>query len=459
MANSMNLPADAGSRPRPSPLSRFLGDDDALGRLARFTGFERRQPRKITPGAFLRSVVHAAFHRAGSLRGIAMRAGLASDETVSRQALWKRLGHRAHEFLSACLARVLAGTPEATGAALACLPAGIRRVLVADSTLLALHPSLAQSFPGASNQSGALQASARVQAVLDLITGRFVDFQIGSFRDNDQKAASWVAGLVRRGDLLLRDLGYFTLGSLRMIAASGAYFITRLRLDTSLFHPDGTAFDLLAALRATSGDLFEAQVLAGAGEKLPVRLVAVRLDPAQAAERRRKARLDRDKRLKWTPRRAELLGWSITLDNLPAGTSARRVYPIYKLRWRVEIVFKTWKSCLGTNRLMEGNFGAEQARTLLCAAMIGTALTAALHAWLKLREATSEPDEDKSRAPLSLLKTVPMIAGLLGAALLPRAADPPAVLRQIAYHCRYDKRRNRMNFDQSLQSAFSSDPA
>jgi hypothetical protein len=290
------------------------------------------------------------------------------------------------EFLSACLARVLAGVPETTGAALACLPPGIARVLAADSTLMALHPSLAECFPGASNQSGARQASARVRAVLDLVTGRFVDFQIGSFRHNDQKAASWTAELVRAGDLILRDPGYFTLGSLRTIAAKGAYFITRLSLDTSLFYSDGTELDLVAELRAATGDLLERPVLAGAGQRLSVRLVAVRLGPREAAERRRKAKADRDMRLKWSERRADLLGWSITLDNLPPEFSAKRVYPVYALRWRVEVVFKSWKSHLGMCRPLERRPGAEQARAMLCAAMIGAALTASAHAWLRQRD-------------------------------------------------------------------------
>jgi hypothetical protein len=456
MANSMNLPADAGSRP--SPLSRFLGGSSAISRLARLTGFQRREPRKITPSVFLHAFVHAALQPTGSIRGIAIRAGLAAGETISRQALWKRIQRGTHDFLSACLARVLAGIPETTGAALACLPQGIGRVLVADSTLMALHPSLAEYFPGASNQSGVRQASARVQAVLDLTTGRFLDFQIGSFRDNDQKAASWTARLVRAGDLILRDLGYFTFGSLRTIAARGAYFITRLRLDTALFHPGGTPLDLLAELRTTSGDLLEMPVLAGAGEKLPVRLVAVRLDPQQAAERRRKAKADRDKRLKWSARRAELLGWSITLDNLPPEVSAERVYPIYALRWRVEVVFKSWKTCLGMCRALQGRPGAEQARALLCAAMIGAALTASAHAWLKQCKPTTTPGGSEC-AELSLLKTTPLIAELLRGRLLPAAADPMAIMRQIAYHCRYDKRRKQQNFEQALNAAFSFKPA
>ena len=450
MAYSMTPPAGAGSSS--SLLVRFFGGSSALDALARLTGFRRRKPRKITPAVFLTAFIHAVFSPACSLREIAIRAGLAAHTTISRQALWKRINQGALDLLTGCLARVLAGVPEATGAALECLPAGIRRVLVLDSTVIGLHPSLAAFFPGASNQTGSVQAAARVQATLDLLTGRFVEFSLGSFRDNDQKAAAWMPGVLRAGDLILRDLGYFTLSSLRRIAAKGAFFVTRLRLDTTLYRQDATQLDLLAELRAACGDVHEMHVLAGATIKLPARLVAVRLDPQVAAERRRKAKANRDKRLKWTQQRAELLGWSITLDNLPAEVPAKRVYPIYALRWRVEVVFKSWKSHLGMRRPLTRPVGEKQARATLLACLIAAALAASCHAWLTARD---KPGASAGAVPdLSLLKTVPLIAEMLAAMIQPAALDPAALLRQIAYHCRYEQRRKRQNFMEAMRSTF-----
>jgi Transposase DDE domain len=450
MANLINHSEKSGSHS--SPFSRFLGDSQAIDKLARITGFQRRKARKITASVFLHAFVHAILSPTCSMREIAIRIGLAADATISRQALWKRMHAGATEFLSASLARVLAGAPECTGEALASLPNGIRRVLIADSTLLALHQSLADFFPGASNQTGVKQASARVQAVLDLVTGSFVDFQIGSFRDNDQKAADWIAHLLRSGDLILRDLGYFTLRSLRTITDKGAYFITRLRFDTSLCHPDGTPLDLFEQLRATTNNLIEMPVLVGVDEQLPVRLVAVRLSPAVAAERRRKAKADRDKRLKWSARRSGLLGWSITLDNLPEDIPAKRIYPIYALRWRVETVFKSWKTHLGMCRHLTRPLGTEQARAILCVAMIGAALSASAHARIKTSIARRDCDEGAS-PELSLLKTTPLISDLLRGYLISATGNPEAMLRQISYHCRYGKRRKYVNSEQALTSA------
>lgn len=176
-------------------------------------------------------------------------------------------------------------------------------MLVADSTFISLPASLATEFPGPSNQTGHTQAAVRIQTVLDLLKETFVAFQLGSFRDNDQKAAGWMPELLGAGDLILRNLGYYTLDSLRSIAAKGAFFITRLRLDTSLFHEEATPLDLCSELRAATGDLVALSVRAGTVAQLPVRLVAVRLNPQEAAKRRREAKTNRDRRLKLSRKR------------------------------------------------------------------------------------------------------------------------------------------------------------
>ena len=55
-------------------------------------------------------------------------------------------------------------------------------------------------------------------------------------------------------------------------------------------------------------------------ERLPVRLVALRLPPALAAQRRRRARANakKDRSLKLTKRYLKLLRWTILLTNVTA---------------------------------------------------------------------------------------------------------------------------------------------
>jgi hypothetical protein len=438
-----------------SRLSKLLGTGEEIDRLARDSGFVRRTPRKLAAEHFLAGLLQAAATGQRSLRWLALWCGLCCCQTVSRQNLFKRFSDKSNAFLQACVALVMTrastgGLPEV----LLSLP-GVLRVLAADSCVLPLHSSLAAVFPGAANQTKRLYSAAKVQCVLDLLTGAFVDFALGCFRDNDQKAASDILPVLRAGDLVLRDLGYFVIGSFTAIAARGAFFLTRLRHGITLLDACGQPIDLLAALRSRVEEpVVEIAVRAGAAGKLAARLVAVRLDEATTAGRVRRARAERDKRLKHSAQYEELLGWSIMLTNLPAGIGAERIVPLYALRWRVEIVFKSWKSHLHLRQPAPAKTGAAQVRGLLHASLIVAILTTAAHA-LAAADRPSHACAGKGPQPLSLLKTLPLIVLAMQCVFMPPLDLTDEIfLRQLDYHCRYDSRK-RPNFVQKLRKATS----
>lgn len=439
-----------------SRLSKLLGDQQEIDRLARDSGFARRAPRKLAAQHFLAGLLQAAATGQRSLRWLALWCGLCCCRTISRQNLFKRVSDKSGAFLQACLALVIGrASREGTRESLLSLP-GVRRVLAADSCVLPLHASLAAVFPGASNQTKSIQAAAKVQCVLDLLTGAFVDFSLGCFRDNDQKAAYDILPVLRPGDLVLRDLGYFVLGSFVAIARRGAFFLTRWRHGIALLDEGGQRVDLLSRLRAEAHKpVVEIAVRVGAAGKLAARLVAVRLDPATVAERVRRARAERDKRLKHSGDYEALLGWSIMLTNLPAQTGADRIVPLYGLRWRVEIVFKSWKSHLHLRRPAPAKTGAAQARGLLLASLILAVLTTATHA-LAAAGRPSHARAVKTPQPLSLLKTLPLIAFAIQCMFVPPLdLTDDIFLRQLDYHCRYEPRK-RLNFVQKLRQSVSS---
>ncbi len=53
-----------------------------------------------------------------------------------------------------------------------------------------------------------------------------------------------------------------------------------------------------------------------------------------------------------SPKRLYLLAWNIFLTNVPSQLwPLRALQPIYRLRWRIEIIFKAWKNHLGLRQL------------------------------------------------------------------------------------------------------------
>jgi hypothetical protein len=112
----------------------------------------------------------------------------------------------------------------------------------------------------------------------------------------------------------------------------------------SVYELDGkNPFDLLAEVKKHGS--IDVDICIGSTKKLPVRLVAQKLPEQVAAERRRKAKTNRDRRCKPSKRSLALLGWQIFITNVDKNIwSVQNVCEVYGLRRRIDIIFKSWKS-------------------------------------------------------------------------------------------------------------------
>ena len=411
-----------------------------LIQLARQSGFCQRTAKKLTPRLFVQTLVLLVSQRAVSFRRWAILVGVLGNLTLSKQALWERVGPSAVAFLQQVLAAALRWR---AGVSVAQMPQALRpfqRALVQDSTTVGLSAALAQAFPGGCNQHGAQGGQLRIQVVVDLLSQRFVHFGLSHFRRNDQAAALDVLAVVQAGDLVIRDLGYFVLGSLEKIAQAGAFFLSRLRVSTGIWDAAGKKpLDLLKLLRG-SGRL-DLNVCLGA-QKVPVRLVAVKLPPPVAAERRRRARAGQkhDGRYQLQKRTLALLDWAIFVTNVPTKVwSAKTVVAVYGLRWRIETIFKAWKSHFELTDVPSGS--PAQLQAMIYGRLIFLTVWAQVcgQTWLPLAA------ESAASQPRSLLK----VAALLGDYFLVLCLEAwglivtSAWLLQLLYHTRYETRRRR----------------
>jgi hypothetical protein len=327
-------------------LTDKLGRID-INRLARHSGFVMREPRKIKPLPFLVSYFITVLCDAISYRSHAKNVGLMGLITISRQAIFKRTNYRLLKFLEMVLAASLSSTSkrhsQASGPTDHPL-SSFNRVITEDSTHISLPGCLAKFFPGSSNGKKKESAGLKICASIDLLRERFLHFYFSPFRKNDQSAADDIVSRLQAGDLVLRDLGFFVLAVFRLIAQVKAFFISPLKYGVKLYKPDGcTEIDMLRKLKKS--DFLDIHVLAGAKEKLPVRLVAIPVSDEVAAKRRRDYKANRDRRLNPSKRHLMLLGWDIFITNVPPERlNAKQVAETYDLRWRIEIIFKAWKS-------------------------------------------------------------------------------------------------------------------
>lgn len=431
------MPTNLPSSQQPLQLKiAALGADS----LARTAGFLRRNSKKLTPANFLLTACFFALQHHCSLASFAQHWATLHHQCLSKQAVHKRFGAAAVRFLQAVLQKVLASALLDRGMSVIARCGCFNRILLQDSTCLSLPSKLASLFPGPANQKAQNQAGLKIQATLDLLKNQWLKFQVTPFTINDQKASASILEVLRPGDLIIRDLGYLVLDVLKQIHQQGAYFLSRFRHDLALFCPKSQAkLSLLNCLRH-SGSIWEGDVLL-TEHKLPVRLIAVRLPAATVAQRRRKAAHNRDKRLKHNGSYYELLAWNIFVTNVPASLlKAPSLVELYSLRWRIEIIFKAWKSHFNIAHLTE--VSANQLLIVIFAKLIWIC-------WFSIHWASMNAQEGN----ISLLKLAQWWSNFAFALCLaaPRMA-PPIRGRHLIYYCRYEKRRKRLNFLQKCAS-------
>lgn len=316
-----------------------------LTTAARQSGFLRRTPRKVSMFNFLLGLLALAAECCLSLERTAAVIAKAAQTSYSKQALHKRLNDCIERFLAQIAVTLFAQLSQSVELRGWLRPFG--RVLLHDSTTQPLPEPLAKVFPGSSNQCKAQQAAVKVQFMADLAAGTVLHLSLSSFRRNDQAAAADILEVVQPGDLVLRDLGYWALQVFEALLLKGAHFLSRYRHETTVLDPrTGRPLNLPGLLRGHGA--LDQEVWLGQQQKLAVRLVALPVPEAVANERRRRARANRDRRLNPSSERLFLLGWNIFVTSVDRQTwPAQAIQPIYRLRWRIEIVFKAWKSHLG----------------------------------------------------------------------------------------------------------------
>jgi hypothetical protein len=332
------------SLPRFLTIGQTIFAKDYLLDLAKTSGFVKRTPRKIDPCGLLASICAECLNGSPSYNDLAASMEASRpDSGPSRQAVALRLGESFGTFIEHLLGDVIAHRLAGDDASPETLEerfCGYRRVLVQDSTVIKLPGRLFKDFSGVSNGQSSV-CNARIQATYDLIPSRLVGFSIDPYSKNDLAAAPELP--IQEGDLVLRDRGYLTPDEVRRHRAACADCIYRHKTGTTYLDPQTLQpIDLPFLLR--SRQRLDMQVLLNNPSHTPVRLLAAPVDEETANLRRMKAKRETKGH---NPSKAvlELMDWTIFITTIPdALADFARILAIYGLRWRIEVIFKAWKS-------------------------------------------------------------------------------------------------------------------
>lgn len=437
-------PKSSPSLPRFFTIGQTIFAEDYLLNLAKTSGFLKREPRKIDACGLLASICAECINGSPSYNDLAASMEARHpDSGPSRQAVALRFGECFETFLEHLLGDVIAhklAAEQEHPEALVERFCGYRRVLVQDSTVIKLPGHLFAEFSGVSNRQSSV-CNARIQATYDLIPSRLVGFSIDPYSKNDLASAPQLP--IQEGDLVLRDRGYLTPDEVRRHRAAGADCIYRHKTGTAYLDPETLKpIDLPFLLRTYQR--LDMQVLLNNPSRTPVRLLVAPVDEETANLRRMKAKRETKGH---HPSKAvlELMSWTIFITTISAASADfTRILAIYGLRWRIEIIFKAWKSHMSFHLLHR--VSKRQLLILLKARLLViTCATNILHGPL------AAVLRCKYKRRLSLLKFIRYLSG--SQANFQRALrcisiiDPKADTfhKALVRYCCYDKRK-RQNF-------------
>jgi hypothetical protein len=217
-----------------------------------------------------------------------------------------------------------------------------------DSTEFKLPSHLAPDFPGFDGDGTA--SCTQIQFEYDILSGKIIDLSLGDARIADSAYATPLLDNIRRKDLIIRDLGYSKIDSFKEVEAKGAYYISRLNPHITIYERRGDRIvplsykTILQRLKGRKKGDLDIPIYLGRQAKHPVRLTA-NLLPPEAVTRRLSKKIYQSND---TPQTYNYLReMNLFITNVPKEIlSVAQIYGLYRIRWQIELVFKTWKGVL-----------------------------------------------------------------------------------------------------------------
>jgi hypothetical protein len=427
----------------PSQLKTIL-ENLKVNDLAFETGFALRQARKITATAFVTSFFQMMICGKFSLRLWATNLTRLTGSCISFQAVAKKLDYRQESFFHALFQKALmAKMHESLNFKVNGLLQSFRRVILEDSTCFKLPKGLFEFFPGPRLPHGRM-ASGRLQLRIDLTHHNFESIAIQSYCQNDLSFAKDILNTLQKGDLVIRDLGYWSIPAFAKIIQLKAFFLSRLRLDAMVICPSTLhPIDLVSFLKKKDRlgiHQVDTPVLLGGKDHIPVRLIAIKLNDDQAQKRRRMAKSQRHKDSPISEQAYYLMSWNLFVTNVESKVwDVQSVYKAYNLRWHIEMIFKCWKSNFNFTTFFRHCYGRNPVKPEIILLLI---LTWFALVYMPRFNSCANTVWNKYHKILSPFRFADFISTQLYL-LLP--LNIHKAIPQIAYHCCYDKRKDRLN--------------
>jgi hypothetical protein len=296
------------------------------------------QPRELISALALSFLRHQGKRSIESLRdGVQSICG----KRIARSSFWERLAtKRLRTFLETVIAKRMSRLRLAYSICPKLLELlGVSGILLIDSTSNSLPDEAKTSFPAP--RTNTAPAAVKLHVCLDLLRGAISWFEMSPAKEHDRKHFPRIPSL--KSKLVIFDLGYFDFHLLAAIKRFGGFFLCRLKSNTRVLIV--RVVEGLPRRDLPGKWLLDQPLRAGKnGAKRIVEVIGDFLDGNQQVIEARVIGF-------WNPTEKQY-HWYVT--NLTV--AAALIYPLYRIRWQLELFFKSLKQ---TFRLADQPSGCE----------------------------------------------------------------------------------------------------
>lgn len=326
---------------------------------------------KIQPLEFVTALVFGLLQdpqnrSLASIRRIVMNI---TGKRISRGTFWERLAtERLRRFLRRILEKMMEQQLKSSGVFKRLLKRlGVTTVYLLDSSSCSLPDDAQKEFPAPRNNVA--PAAVKIHFLLDLFGGVMSWFELTPATTHDRKGFPPLE--MFRGALIIFDLGYWDYYLMKDLMEAGAFFLSRVKSNATI--------QIVEVISGFCKDRYPGKYLLSC--RLPERKSKV-VELIGEIQSQGEAVLQARVIGFWNP--IELsYHWYITNLAVPATW----IYPLYRLRWQLELQFKACKGVLHLDEITTSNI--RMIESLILATLIAC-LTSGLLSGAALQELPEE---------------------------------------------------------------------
>lgn len=232
------------------------------------------------------------------------------------------------------------------------------RVIIGDATRFDVPKDMKEQLPGFSGKVSS-QAGIGIQFEFDIKDGKILDLHLGPAVMSDSKYVAQKKENISKGDMYIRDLGYYSTKLLSYINKQEAWYCSRLNQKVNVYQKIENQYKqlsfskLYANMKKKGICQLELEVYVGQKEKMQTRLIVEIMPDDIYAKRVRKIEYYNKHNGHQTSReQKDRMKFNLFITNAgPKKLAPEQVYLLYKIRWQIELRFKIWKSTFALDKL------------------------------------------------------------------------------------------------------------